>query len=113
MCMFGAPALMHSSAEARISSVVIGWLGLARLLKKAPVIVLEIITFGGIFHFGSGSTSTKRLVCGSSTSGMPYGFHWVFSPARLTHFFTWSQLTLSFSLIALFLDESNLFQFKN
>ena len=62
---------MHSSADSRISSGVIGWFGLVRLLKNAPVMVVEIITFGGMFHFGIGSTSAKRLVNGSSTSGMP------------------------------------------
>ena len=71
MWILGAPALMHSSAESRISSTVIGWLGLARLLKKAPVMVVEIITLAGMFHFGIGSTSAKRLVNGSMTSGIP------------------------------------------
>jgi hypothetical protein len=34
--------------EARISSGVIGWFGLERLLKNAPVIVLEIITLADV-----------------------------------------------------------------
>src|SRR3972149_1746009 len=79
--MLGAPALMHFSAEARISSTVIGWLGLARLLKKAPVMVVEIITVAGMFHFGIGSTSAKRLGKGGMTPRLPSGLPGGLCPA--------------------------------
>jgi hypothetical protein len=52
--MLGAPASMHSSAESRISSTVIGCqLG----AKNAPVMVVEMPP-------GIGSISAKRLVAG-------------------------------------------------